>query len=123
MVVPAPLLGDPDDSDGTVLIAPVGKYVWGEGPYGTRDQAGNVAEWTADAWIGDEKARGYDGLSTTNPVREPKAGETEPVRVVRGGSWRQPIFVAHSNLRDPFNLLYKQSQRFSHIGFRCARRL
>jgi len=123
MVVPASLLGDPDDSDGTVLIAPVGKYVWGEGPYGTRDQAGNVAEWTADAYVHDDNEKGYDSLTAINPVREPKAGELTPMRVVRGGSWRQPVFVAHANLRDPFNRLYQQNLRFSHIGFRCARSL
>jgi len=123
MVVPVPLLGDPDETDGTVLIAPAGKYVWGEGPYGTRDQAGNVAEWTADAYVHDDSQKGYDNVAATNPVREPKPGELSAVRVVRGGSWRQPVFVAHANLRDPFNQLYQQNLRFSHIGFRCARTL
>jgi formylglycine-generating enzyme required for sulfatase activity len=122
-LIPSPLLGDPDDSDGTVLIAPPGKYVWGEGPYGTRDQAGNVAEWTADAYLHEDNQKGYDNLAPTNPVREPKPGELVPARVVRGGSWRQPAFVAHANLRDPFNRIYNQNLRFSHIGFRCARTL
>jgi formylglycine-generating enzyme required for sulfatase activity len=40
---------------------------------------------------------------------------------VRGGSWRQPTFVAKSNLRDPFNAIYEPERRFSHVGFRCAR--
>jgi formylglycine-generating enzyme required for sulfatase activity len=123
MLVPVPLLGDPDESDGTVLIAPAGSYAWGEGPYGTRDQAGNVAEWTADAYLHDDNQLGYDNLAANNPVREPKPGEISPVRVVRGGSWRQPAFVAHANLRDPFNRQYQQNLRFSHIGFRCARTL
>jgi formylglycine-generating enzyme required for sulfatase activity len=121
--VPVPLLGDPDETDGTMLIAPAGTYVWGAGPYGTRDQAGNVAEWTADAYVHDDNQKGYDNLDTTNPLREPRPGELLPVRVVRGGSWRQPVFVAHANLRDPFNRLYQQNLRFSHIGFRCARTL
>jgi len=121
MYVPSILLGDPDDSDGTMLIAPAGSYVWGDGPFGTRDQAGNVAEWTADAYVHDEAELGYDNLGATNPVREPKPGEVLPVRVVRGGSWRQPAFVARANVRDPFNRLYQQTLRFSHIGFRCAR--
>lgn len=121
LLVPSPLLGDPDDSDGTVLIAPAGSYAWGTGPYGTRDQAGNVAEWTADAYSHDDNLRGFDNLSPINPLREPKSGEITPARVVRGGSWRQPSFVAHANLRDPFNRVYQQNMRFSHIGFRCAR--
>ena len=122
--VPIQFLGDPDDSDGFSILAPSGSYVWGEGPYGTRDQAGNVAEWTADAWVFESatqthaEAKGYDKLSTINPLRE--GTHTDP-RVVRGGSWRQPSFVAKSNLRDPFNKEYDPRQRFSHIGFRCAR--
>ena len=35
---------------------------WGEGPYGTRDQAGNVAEWTADAR--GTRGRRDEGLPT-----------------------------------------------------------
>ncbi len=116
LTTPVQFFGDPDDSDGTVILAPAGTYVWGEGPFGTRDQAGNVAEWTADAW--DTKLKGYEGLDKGDPFREPKL--LDP-RVVRGGSWRQPIFVARSNLRDPFNKLYEPKQRFSHVGFRCAR--
>jgi formylglycine-generating enzyme len=123
LLVPTPLLGDPDGSDGTVLIARPGSYPWGEGPYGTRDQAGNVAEWTSDAYLHDDQQKGYDNLSMSNPRREPRSGELTPPRVVRGGSWRQPVFVAHANLRDPFNRLYQQNLRFSHVGFRCARSL
>ena len=119
-IVPVQFFGDPDDSDGTAILAKPGSYVWGEGPYGTRDQAGNVAEWTADSWVLDSKTKGYDGLDKGDPYRSP-APLDPPTRVVRGGSWRQPIFLARSNLRDPFNAKYEPRQRFSHIGFRCAR--
>ncbi|MGE0548057.1 MAG: formylglycine-generating enzyme family protein [Kofleriaceae bacterium] len=112
---PIRYFGDPDASDRTAILAPPGSYPWGEGPYGTRDQAGNVAEWTADAFI---PRRGYDDLPAVNPLRDAPGAHA---RVVRGGSWRQPAFVARSNLRDPFNEVYRQDQRFSHIGFRCAR--
>ncbi|MGE0871816.1 MAG: formylglycine-generating enzyme family protein [Kofleriaceae bacterium] len=111
---PTKYFGDPDDSDRTAILAPPGSYPWGEGPFGTRDQAGNVAEWTADAFV---PRRGYDDLPAVNPLREAPGSYA---RVVRGGSWRQPAFVARSNLRDPFNEIYRQDQRFSHIGFRCA---
>ncbi|HEU0034566.1 MAG TPA: SUMF1/EgtB/PvdO family nonheme iron enzyme [Kofleriaceae bacterium] len=116
--VPLQFFGDPDDSDGHAIMAPPGSYVWGQGPYGTRDQAGNVAEWTADAWVFDQRSKGYENLDANNPYRE--GTHTDP-RVVRGGSWRQPTFVAKSNLRDPFNKEYMPNQRFSHVGFRCAR--
>jgi formylglycine-generating enzyme required for sulfatase activity len=116
--VPSQFFGDPDDSDGAALLSVPGSYVWGESPTGTRDQAGNVAEWTADTWHQDDKLRGYTGLSPINPLRD---GPSHEPRVVRGGSWRQPPFIAKSNLRDPFNALYEPNRRFSHIGFRCAR--
>ncbi|HLL22166.1 MAG TPA: SUMF1/EgtB/PvdO family nonheme iron enzyme, partial [Kofleriaceae bacterium] len=118
---PLQFFGDPDGSDGHALIAPPGSYVWGESPFGTRDQAGNVAEWTADAFVETDQIRGYQGLPATNPLRE-ATSPTAP-RVVRGGSWRQPTFLAASNLRDPFNAIYDANRRFSHIGFRCARDL
>jgi formylglycine-generating enzyme required for sulfatase activity len=128
------LMGDPDASDGAMLLAPPGGYPWGEGPRwggrGTLDQAGNVAEWTADALGLTDDTWGYKNLPgctesngdvrCINPLREGKEGDR---RVVRGGSWRQPDFVAKSNLRDPYNLIYFGNRRFSHIGFRCARSL
>lgn len=124
------LLGDPDDVDGYALLAPPGSYPWGQGPSGTRDQAGNVAEWTADARGNSEMTLGYrdlpgctendDSIVCINPQRE---GTDRDVRVVRGGSWRQPSFVARSNLRDPYGVVYDPSRRFTHVGFRCARPL
>ena len=117
-VIPLHLMGDPDDVDGSVLLARPGSFPWGQGPYGTRDQAGNVAEWTADARGDQEATLGYKGLPVINPRRD---GTGTDARVVRGGSWRQPSFVARANVRDPFNLLYTSERRFSHIGFRCAR--
>lgn len=123
--IPAAFLGDPDDSDGAALIATPGRYAWGEGPFGTRDQAGNVAEWTADTMGGisptlvvDQQNLGYSGLSSINPRRDGSAADP---KVVRGGSWRQPAFLGRANVRDPFNMLYVPDGRFNHIGVRCAR--
>ncbi len=117
-VIPIKFFGDPDASDGFALMAPPGSYPWGESPFGTRDQAGNVAEWTADAYFKDDAKKGYVGLPAANPLRD---GPSAQPRVIRGGSWRQPTFVAKSNLRDPFNPYYDATARFSHVGFRCAR--
>jgi formylglycine-generating enzyme len=133
---PSDLYGDPDDSDGFAIAAPPGSFPWGASEAGVRDMAGNVAEWTADAWVHgtktvlvrtEERERGstylesgYVDLDAYNPRRD--GGSTSP-RVVRGGSWRQPAFFAQSNLRDPFGALYEPNRRFSHIGFRCARSL
>jgi formylglycine-generating enzyme required for sulfatase activity len=127
---PLHLLGDPDDVDGFALIAPPGSYPWGQGPYGTRDQAGNVAEWVADARGSTDATLGYhelagcserdEGTVCINPRRD---GTDRDARVVRGGSWRQPSFVARSNLRDPYGIVYEPNRRFSHVGLRCARSL
>jgi len=124
------LLGDPDDVDQYALIAPPGSYPWGQGPFGTRDQAGNVAEWTADARGVTELTLGYTELPgcsvheeevlCINPLRE---GNDRDTRVVRGGSWRQPSFLSRSNVRDPYGVIYDPRRRFSHVGFRCARSL
>ena len=122
------LIGEPDPSDGTAELAPPGSYPWGAGPYGTRDQAGNVAEWTADTRGTSDETLGYKGESSINPMRTGK--DTDP-RVIRGGSWRQPAFLGRTNLRDPFGLftgqgslrIYAPQQRFSYVGFRCARSL
>jgi formylglycine-generating enzyme required for sulfatase activity len=132
------LAGDPDDSDGAALLAPPGSYPWGEAPHpgghGARDMAGNVAEWTADAWGLDDRYRGYRDMPgcsedtgddnvrqhCINPKRDRADG---PWRVVRGGSWRQPAWLGHPYLRDPFNYYYAADRRFAHVGFRCARSL
>jgi formylglycine-generating enzyme required for sulfatase activity len=129
--LPLHLIGDPDDVDGFALLAPPGQFPWGEGPYGTRDQAGNVAEWVADSRGPRDALAGYAGVPgctqtdedvrCINPLRE---GTASDVRVVRGGSWRQPSFVARSNVRDPFGpIVYQPKRRFAHVGFRCARSL
>jgi formylglycine-generating enzyme required for sulfatase activity len=115
--MPLHLLGDPDDSDGYAILARPGSYAWGDGPYGTRDQAGNVAEWTADAFVNTDRVRGYDGLPALNPRRD---GNGNDPRVVRGGSWRQPMWLARADVRDPYNDLYNANRRFPYIGFRCA---
>jgi formylglycine-generating enzyme len=107
------LLGDPDDSDGALILSAPGSYPWGQGPYGTLDQAGNVAEWVYDAW----SITGYENLSSTNPVREPTLFDP---RVVRGGSWRQTPQAARVDTRDLFNEEYLPNLRSPYVGFRCA---
>jgi sulfatase modifying factor 1 len=98
----AELQGESDDSDGVAVLAPPGHYAWGDGPYGTRDMAGNVAEWTEDAylsWSHEGEPAGYDKLPTIDPVR---IGGATDQHVARGGSWRQPDWVARVYARDPY---------------------
>lgn len=78
--------------------APVGRFPEGAGPYGTLDQAGNVAEWVADAF----KESGGDG-----------SGDE---RVVRGGSFREYARRMKTFARD----WHGAGRFYSHVGFRCA---
>lgn len=107
--------GEVDATDGHRYAAPPGSYVWGEGPFGTFDQAGNVAEWVVDEATKD----GYDLLPTTNPVRGANSGAVV-ARVIRGGSWRDPPVFAMTAVRAPINLAIKGDERYPHVGFRCA---
>jgi formylglycine-generating enzyme required for sulfatase activity len=109
-------IGIPDQSDGFANAAPPGSFAWGEGPYGTVDQAGNVAEWVADVW----SRKGYQDLPHTNPMRDVSA-DTAGQHVIRGGSWRHPATQGRVDLRDPIMAELSASSRFAHVGFRCAR--
>ncbi len=106
---------DPDEADGHRYAAPVGSYLWGEGPHGTFDQAGNVAEWVEDEYTTD----GYFDLPAADPVRTP-GGSPAVARVVRGGSWRDPQAFGWVAVRAPMNVQIEGTQRHPHIGFRCA---
>ena len=89
-----------------------------------------MAEWVADARGATEQLGGYVGLPGCTSIEDdircinPKRdGNDRDVRIVRGGSWRQPSFLGRSNIRDPFGMIYEPTRRFSYVGFRCARSL
>jgi formylglycine-generating enzyme len=109
------LFAVPDDSDGFRYAAPPGSYRWGEGPYGTHDQAGNVAEWVEDEYSTD----GYLGLPSVDPVRRSASG-AKAVRVYRGGSWHEPLVHGGTAVRSAINVIVDGTERHPHIGFRCA---
>jgi iron(II)-dependent oxidoreductase len=108
-----------DDSDGHALAAPPGSYRWGEGPFGTLDQAGNVAEWVQDLW----SEKGYLDLGNDDPVRDTPDVPGPLHHVFRGGSWAQAPYLGRADVRDPYNEHYDDEQRTPYIGFRCARSL
>jgi formylglycine-generating enzyme required for sulfatase activity len=92
--------------DGYLRTAPVGSYTAGATPAGLMDMAGNVAEWTADAFCP------YD--NKTCPSQE---------RVVRGGSWRdREPFSVRSTYRtgQPEVPEGKEGGAYNFVGFRCA---
>ncbi len=97
------------------LIARPGSYPLGRrAPYGTRDQAGNVAEWTARCglWRRPRASRlnEHTARSVSHELgRRSTRVATVPFHlnraVVRGGSASASISASRTNVRDPFNML------------------
>ncbi|MBI2877467.1 MAG: SUMF1/EgtB/PvdO family nonheme iron enzyme [Candidatus Tectomicrobia bacterium] len=82
---------------GVLGYTPVDRYPRGQSPYGCRDMAGNVMEWTAD-WF----------------------DETRSHRVVKGGSWDDFDYVTRCSNRQAYEHFYRMTMI---IGFRCVRSL
>jgi formylglycine-generating enzyme len=87
-----------DTSDGFAELAPVGSYPDGATPEGVLDLAGNVAEWTADAYVPSYGA--------------PPTGE----RAVRGGDFTS----AAPFLRGAARASKPPEARLPTLGFRCV---
>ncbi len=85
--------------------------------YGLYDMAGNVAEWTADAY--DESA--YSFMHDLDPTVQYFAKKNDPParkrKVVRGGSWKDIGFYLQCGVR---TYEYQDSAK-SYIGFRDVR--
>ena len=84
------------EDDGFAYSAPVGSFAKFASPYGIRDLAGNVAEWTLD-WYTTSFHAGLDGF-----------------RMVRGGSW-MAVAAACDAITGATQLPLKES---SIMGFR-----
>ncbi|HEY6877497.1 MAG TPA: SUMF1/EgtB/PvdO family nonheme iron enzyme [Polyangiales bacterium] len=100
-------LGEPDAGDGYAYLAPVWAFAEARSPHGLVQAAGNVWEWTADAFAGVRPA----------PLRvDPQVALDNGERVVRGGSFRAPglaLRVTHREAR-------AESKGFIDVGVRCA---
>lgn len=93
--------------------AVVGSYPTDESPYGLRDMAGNLRDWTANAFSAQGPAA--DGARlVVHPVLPD--GST---RVGRGGSWSYSDTIARLAVR----FGSAPGHRSSNVGFRVARSL
>lgn len=85
--------------------------------YGLYDMAGNVAEWTSNAY--DES--GYEIISDFSPDFQYNARpDDQPAmkrKVIRGGSWKDIAYFIQVSTR---SFEYQDSAK-SYIGFRCVR--
>ncbi len=84
--------------------------------YGLYCMAGNVAEWTSDAY--DESA--YNFSHDLNPHYEYEAKDTDPPalkrKVIRGGSWKDVGYYLQTGTR-----AYEyQDTAKCYVGFRCV---
>jgi formylglycine-generating enzyme required for sulfatase activity len=101
--------------DGAARTIEVATYAPNE--YGLYDMAGNVAEWTSNAF--DESAYSY--THDLNPDYSYNALADDPPvlkrKVVRGGSWKDVGFYLQVGTR---TYEYQDTAK-SYIGFRCVR--
>jgi len=101
-------------SDGSTFTLPVTSY--SPNAFGIYNMAGNVAEWTMDAFspsasqlVNDlNPALLYDASAKDSPLMKRK--------VVRGGSWKDNGQMLNSDTRS----FEDQDAAHSYIGFRCV---
>jgi len=91
--------------------APAGACPADLSPYGCRDMAGNVMEWTADWHAADTYARCVAGEAAT-----PASGQA---RVSRGASYETPSVFARACVR----MAWEPGHRAKSLGFRAVLRV
>lgn len=109
-----PLRGNYTD-DGGIYTVTVGSFEPNE--FGLYDMAGNVAEWTLNAF--EESAYSY--THDLNPDYQYDARPDDPIvrkrKIIRGGSWKDIGYYLQVSSR---TYEYQDTAK-SYIGFRCVR--
>lgn len=103
------------DSQNNITTAKVANFI--ANSYGLYDMAGNVAEWTSNAY----NESGYEMISDFSPDFQYSAKPEDPPamkrKVIRGGSWKDVAYYIQVSTR---SFEYQDSAK-SYIGFRCVR--
>ena len=97
-----------DAGDGYEFAAPVDAFADGKSAFGLLNTAGNVWEFTADYYA--------SGYRTSENRVDPTGPEAGTERVIRGGSWRSPVYT----LRTTHRAKVEQNESRPDVGFRCA---
>ena len=99
-------------ADKTCAYAPtrVGSYENGVSPFGVYDMAGNVTEFVSDF---------YDYVERSEAVA-PIGIFSRDSRVLKGGSWLAPGYVARSANRERWDIIFGNFDYPLANGFRCA---
>jgi len=108
-----PMRGD-YSVDGAATTSIVGHYPAND--FGLYDMAGNVSEWTLDAY--DESS--YNFTWDMNPAYFNNAKDSDPPsmkrKTIRGGSWKDIAYFIQTSAR---SYEYQDSAK-CYIGFRCV---
>jgi sulfatase modifying factor 1 len=108
-----PMRGD-YAADGAATTSVVAHYPAND--FGLYDMAGNVSEWTLDAY--DESS--YNFTWDMNPAYFSNTKETDPPamkrKTIRGGSWKDIAYFIQTSAR---SYEYQDSAK-CYIGFRCV---
>ena len=103
------------DNQNNITTAKVAGFI--PNSFGLYDMAGNVAEWTSNAY--DES--GYELMSDFSPDfqynAKPDDSPAMKRKVIRGGSWKDIAYYLQVSTR---SYEYQDSAK-SFIGFRCVR--
>ncbi len=94
-------------ADGALYTAEARSYV--PNGYNLYNMSGNVSEWTSSSY----DASSYSFVSALKPM---DTNTSNPIKVVRGGSWRDPAYFLQVSTRDSE---FADSAR-SYIGFRTV---
>lgn len=115
--------GAVSERDGFSFLAPVDAFAEARSPHGLVQMAGNVWEWTRDAYaqdayaLNEAHARLADGATTSAPGRAADAeGPAAAVSVVRGGSFLSPAHALRVTHREP----RPSAMGYLDVGVRCA---